>query len=96
MSGRPKINELAAESLRIKTCRRQVRINDTTEETEQSYLTIEGSPDGFRWLSNHLASLAKSAEQHSVGVGNIVAAWDFQNVPINLDGWNSIDFHCKN
>lgn len=71
-----------------------VRIDDAEEETDHCYLTIEGSPDGIRWLARHLESLAATAENHSGAYGNIVAPWDFKNAPITLEGWDSLDFYC--
>ena len=63
MAGSIKLTELPAGSIRIATHRRKVRIDEATEETEQCYLTVEGSPDGFRWLSQHFNSLAVSASK---------------------------------
>lgn len=94
MTGLPKLSELPAHSIQIATQSQVVRINDENEETEQCYLTFRGSPEGFRWLSEHFGSLAKSAEKHG-NAGNIVAAWDFKNDPIKLDDWDSLDFLCK-
>lgn len=95
MTNVPKINELSAGSICITTQRRAVRIDDAQEETEHCYLTIEGSPDGFRWLAQHFDALANSSEKHGGSAGNIVAPWDFKNEPIKLEGWDSIDFHCQ-
>lgn len=72
-----------------------VRIDGDTKESEQNYLTIDGSPDGLRWFSRHLESLARSAERNSCSSGNILAPRDFRNEPILLDGWDAIDFHCR-
>ena len=94
MPERKQITELASGSIRIATERRMVRIDDAIEEVEQCYLKFRGTPEGFRWLSQHFNSLAKSAENHGSS-GNIVAAWDFKNAPIALDGWYSLDFQCK-
>ena len=94
MTGSIKLIELPAGSIRIATHRRKVRIDEETEETEQCYLTVEGSPDGFRWLSQHCNSLAVSASKGG-SAANIVAAWDFKNNPIELDEWDSIDFSCR-
>jgi hypothetical protein len=71
-----------------------VRIDDATTETEQHYLTIDGSPVGLRWLARHLDSLAESTEQNSRSSGNIVAPWDFANEPLLLDGWDALDVQC--
>ena len=90
----PKISELPTHCIQISTHRRMVRIDDAIEETEQCYLTIEGSPDGLRWLSQHLSSLADGAERDGSS-GNIVAPWDLKNEPIKLEGWDSLDFHCE-
>ena len=95
MTQSPDLNELPIGSLQISTQRRMVRIDDAIEEAPQCYLTIEGSPEGLRWLAQHLESLAKSAEKHSGSAGNIVAPWDFKNEPIDLVDWDSIDFHCR-
>lgn len=96
MADLPKLSELPADSIQITTQRRMVRINDANEETEQCYLTIQGSPEGFRWLSQHLNALAKSAEKHGGTSGNIVAPWDFKNDPIKLAPWDSLEFNCAN
>ena len=96
MADLPKLTELSADSIRISTQRRMVRVDDASEETEQCYLTIEGSPEGFQWLSQHFSSLAKSAERNEGPAGNIVAARDFKNDPVKLENWDSLDFHCEN
>ena len=95
MADQPKLSELPAHCIRISTHRRMVRIDDAAEETQQCYLTIEGSPAGFRWLSQHFNSLANSADNRGGSSGNIVSPWDFKNDPINLEGWDSIDFKCE-
>ena len=94
MTQRKQLSELDADSIRITSERRMVRIDDATEEVEQCYLEFRGTPEGFRWLSQHFSSLAKSAENQGSS-GNIVAAWDFKNSPIALGEWDSLDFHCK-
>ena len=71
-----------------------VRIDDATEESEQCYLTFDGTPEGFRWLARHFESLANSASRHG-SASNIVAPWDFENAPIDLKGWDSMDFTCR-
>lgn len=90
-----KLSELPSGSIEITSQRRMVRIDDAVEETEQCYLTIEGSPEGLRWFARHLNSLATTAEHGSGAYGNIVAPSDFQNDPIKLEQWDSLDFHCK-
>ncbi len=95
MTAPPKLSELPTGCIQIATDRRMVRIDDAKEETEHCYLMIEGSPAGLRWLSRHLESLARRVEEGATGAGNIVAPWDFKNAPIDLDGWDSIDFHCR-
>ena len=95
MTAPVKLSELPSGSLQIATQRRMVRIDDADEETEQCYLTIDGSPEGLRWLARHLNSLATTAENNSGAYGNIVAPWDFQNDSIKLEGWDSLDFHCN-
>jgi hypothetical protein len=95
MSAPLKLSELPTGSIQITTRHRMVRIDDAVEETSQCYLTIEGSPEGLRWLARHLNSLATTAENSDGAYGNIVAPWDFQNEPIKLEEWDSIDFHCK-
>ena len=94
MARSPKLSELPARCIQISTQRGLVRIDDAREETEQCYLTIQGSPAGLRWLSRHLNSLADSAE-NAGSSGNIVAPRDFKNCPIELEGWDSLDFHCE-
>lgn len=94
MTDSTKFTELPSGSIKISTQRRMVRIDDATEETEQSYLTIESSPDGFRWLAQYFDSLAISAEKGG-HCGSIIAPWDFTNKPIELDGWDSIECLCK-
>ena len=93
MTQRKKLSELDAHSIRITTERRMVRIDDAKHEVEQIYLNFKETPDGFRWLSQHFGSLAKSAENNGPS-GNTVAAWDFKNSPIALGEWDSLDFHC--
>ena len=89
------LSELPSGSIQITTQRRMVRLDDAVDETEQCYLTIEGSPEGLRWFARHLDSLATTAENNSGAYGNIVAPWDFKNEPIKLKEWDSLDFHCK-
>ena len=89
------ISELKAGSIHIRTERRMVKLDDATEEVEQRYLTISGTPEGFQWLSQHFRSLANSASRGG-SAANIVAPWDFKNRPVTLDEWDSIDFSCKN
>ena len=89
------ISEMKAGSIHIRTERRMVKLDDATEEVEQCYLTISGTPEGFQWLSQHFRSLANSASRGG-SAANIVAAWDFKNRPVTLDEWDSIDFSCKN
>ncbi len=90
-----KLSELPSGSIQITTRRRMVRVDDADEETEQCYLTIEGSPAGLRWFARHLDSLATTAENNGGAYSNIVAPCDFQNKPINLEEWDSLDFHCN-
>ena len=88
------ISELKAGSIHIRTERRMVKLDDAPQEVEQCYLTISGTPDGFQWLSQHFKSLANSASRAGAAA-NIVAAWDFKNRPVILDGWDSVDFSCQ-
>ena len=87
------LSDLPPSCINISTHRRFVRIDDATEESEQCYLTFDGTPEGFRWLARHFESLANSASQHGTA-SNIVAPWDFENAPIDLKDWDSMDFTC--
>jgi len=73
-----------------------VRIDEKTNPlVEQSYLTFEGTPAGFRWLADQLTQMATSAENNGSNSSAIVAPWDFKNKPIKLTGWDSIDLQCR-
>ena len=89
------LSELSASSLSFSSQQRMVRIDDSPDEQQQIYLTLEGTPAGFRWLASHLEEMARSVEANGRGCGNIVAPWDFKNHPIKMEGWDSLDFHCR-
>ena len=89
-----KLSQLPKHCLKFATQRRMVHIDDRSEEQLQAYLTFAGTPDGLRWLARHLMMMAESAEANG-DASNIVAPWDFENQPIDLDGWDAIDFHCR-
>lgn len=89
------LTELPKHSVRVHSATRLVRIDDNPDEVEQTYLMIEGTPDGYRWLANHFARMAKSADESTSGCSNILAPWDFQNEPVKLEIADSIEFTCR-
>ena len=89
------LSELSASSPSFSSQQRMVRIDDSPDEQQQIYLTLEGTPAGFLWLANHLEEMARSVEANGRSCGNIVAPWDFKNQPIKMEGWDSLDFHCR-
>ena len=95
MTVKQKLSELPAASLAISSHKCLVRIDDAPEKIEQTYLKIEGSPDGFRWLANHLEQMAKSTERDQIDNSNILAPWDFKNKPVKMAEWDSLEFGCK-
>lgn len=91
----PRLSDLPERSLSFSTARRRVRIDDNPEEVEQVYLTIEGTAAGYLWLAKHLERMAVSATSHDMANSNILAPWDLENRPVGLEGWDSLDFICR-
>ena len=86
--------ELPPDSLRLSTETRMVRLDEKTNpEIEQTYLTINGTPDGFRWLAAQLNQMANSADRHEKGVSVIVSPRDLKQ--ITMTEWSSIDLECR-
>ena len=94
MASKTLLSQLAANSLNISSQQRMVRIDDSPDEQEQIYLTVEGTPAGFRWLASHLEEMARSVEANRGACSNIVAPRNFKNQPIKMKHWDSLDFHC--
>ena len=90
-----RLSELATNSLHFSARECRVRLDDSPEEVDQTYLTINGTPDGFRWLAAHLEGMAKSAEAHETGCSNIVAPRDFADKPVLTENWDSLEFACS-
>ena len=94
MSPSDPLSELAKDSICFSSQTQMVRLDDATEEVEQTYLTLAGTPEGFRWLARQLTRMATSADKHSA-TSVIIAPRDFSAKPVSLDGWDSLDLHCR-
>ena len=68
-----------------------VYVDDAPEETEQCSLDIEGTPDGYRWLTQQLLYMADHVEQSAT---TSLSPGDFANTPIGLQGWDAIVLNC--
>ena len=60
-----KVSDLAEGSLCFSTEHISLRMEDSTEEVDQTKLMVAGTPEGFRWLANQLEQMAKTAEESS-------------------------------
>jgi len=90
-----KLSDLAEGSLCFSTEHISLRMEDSTEEIDQTKLVVAGTPEGFRWLARQLEQMAKTAEESSThGCSAIVAPSDFPNRPIAMQGWDSLDLEC--
>ena len=94
MSQSDPLSELLKDSICFSSQTRMVRLDGATPEVEQTYLTLEGTPEGFRWLARQLTRMANSADKHQ-STSVIIAPWDFSNKPFSLDGWDSLDLDCR-
>lgn len=94
MSATALLEALEANSLRLSSVKRMVRLDDATNpEVEQTYLTVEGSPDAFRWLAAQLTQMANSAAKHDAGTSVIVSPRDLSQV--TMTDWDSLELACK-
>ncbi len=90
-----RLSDLSEGSLCISTEHISLRMEDSTEEVDQTKLVVAGTPEGFRWLARQLEQMAKTAEESSThGCSAIVAPSDFPNRPIAMPGWDSLDLEC--
>ena len=90
-----KVSDLAEGSLCFSTEHISLRMEDSTEEVDQTKLMVAGTPEGFRWLAKQLEQMAKTAEASSKhGCSAIVAPLDFPNRPIAMQGWDTLDLEC--
>ena len=93
MSATELLSKLAPDSLRIFTETRMVRLDKRSNpEVEQTYLTINGTPEAYRWLASLLTQMANSAEKHENGTSVIVSPRDLQQ--ITMTEWSSLDLGC--
>jgi hypothetical protein len=87
------LSELSPDSLRLFTARRMVRLDEKTNpEIEQTYLTINGTPDAYRWLAALLTQMANSADEHECGTSVIFSPRDLSQ--ISMTEWSSLDLGC--
>ena len=89
------LKAMAADSLRIQTESKLVRVDDEPEASKISYLNIHGTPEAFRWLSQLLNELASSVENPKGQTGGrsvIVSPHDLGQ--ITMDQWHSIELFC--
>ncbi len=87
---------LVPDSLRIFTETRTVHLDAITNpEVERTYLTIDGTPEAFRWLAKLFNEMAASAEAHETGHSVIVDPNDLQKRPITMPEWSSLDLGCR-
>lgn len=84
--------KLAEDSIQIGTDTQSVYLDDATELSEQSYLRINGTPGGYRWLAKLLTEMADQVEANS-SASAIVSPRDLDSV--QLDGWDSLELVCK-
>ena len=89
------LSDLAEGSLCFSTEHISLRMEDSTEDIDQTKLVVAGTPEGFRWLARQLEQMAKTAEESSThGCSAIVAPSDFPNRPIAMQGWDTLDLEC--
>ena len=93
MSATELLSNLAPNSLNVFSIKRMVRIDDDSSETEQNYLTIEGTPDAYRWLAAQLTQMANSTDKHANGCAVVVSPRDLKQ--INMTQWSSISLECS-
>ena len=87
---------LVPDSLRIFTEKRTVHLESITNpEVERTYLTIDGTPDSFRWLAKLFNEMAASAEAHEAGHSVTVDPNDLQKRPITMSEWSALDLDCR-
>lgn len=86
------LGKLDAGSLRIRTERRQVRVDDAAELSEQTYLHIHGTPDAYQWLAQLLCERASGAQKGRFDQV-IVSSHDLE--AIDLDEWDSMHLECE-
>ena len=58
-----RLSDLAECSLCFSTEHISLRMEDSTEEVDQTKLVVAGTPEGFRWLARQLEQMAKTAEE---------------------------------
>jgi hypothetical protein len=94
MSATELLSELVPDSLHVFTARRMVHLDEKTNpEIEQTYLTINGTPEAYRWLAAQLTQMAKSAEKHESGNSVIVSPRDLKQ--ITMTEWSSLELECR-
>ena len=84
--------KLPPRSLHFATARHLVTIDGVPPATEQTYLQIEGTPDGFRYLAALLLEHAATAERtgaHSA----VLAPSDLPQVIATE--WRGIEVSCR-
>lgn len=86
------LTELAPDSLRLSKETRMVRMDGQLPEVEQTYLTINGTPDAFRWLASQLNSMARCADRNAGPNSVIISPVDLKQ--ITMTEWSSIDLGC--
>ena len=93
MSATQLLSELRPDSLQIFTARRMVRLDENTNpEVEQTYLTINGTPEAYRWLAAQLTAMANAADEHESGTSVIVSPRDLKQ--LSMTEWSSLDLGC--
>lgn len=70
----------------------QVRLDDATELTDQTYLRICGTVDGYRWLARLLDEMAEQVDR-GTSASAVLSPRDLKALLLN--GWDSIELHCK-
>ncbi len=93
MSATKLLSELAFDSMQVFTVRRRVRLDESTNpEIEQTYLTIHGTPEAYRWLAAQLTQMANAAEKHIAGNSVIVSPRDLKQ--LTMTEWSSLELEC--
>lgn len=94
MSQNDPLSALETGSLCFSSETRRVRLDGELPEVEQTYLTLSGTPEGFRWLARQLTRMAVSAEERHIANSVIVSPQDFPGQPVKMEGWDSLDLRC--
>ena len=94
MSATELLSNLAANTLQFSSIKRRVRLDEPTNpEVDQTYLTIDGTPEAFRWLAAQLTQMSNSADRHESGASVIVSPRDLSQVA--MSDWDSLQLTCS-